>query len=124
MTELPPEAVEAVARVLADREGWTSYTQARAVLVAALPHLERHDEGPSLLLTCDDDGLPETVEVQGRTLVYEPGLRAQIAGEQQKVLDRELDRYDPADNYGEAVEHDLVADIGRKLITVAREGAQ
>lgn len=51
-----------------------------------------------------------------------PFLRAQIEAEQRKVLDRELDRYDPADSYGEAVEHGLVADIGRKLIDVARGG--
>ena len=50
-------------------------------------------------------------------------IRAHIADQQQAVVDRELDRYDPADNYGEAMEHSLVADISRKLIAVTRGGS-
>jgi len=47
-----------------------------------------------------------------------PLIRTHIADQQQAIVDRELARYDPADNYGEAMEHSLVADIGRKLIAV------
>src|SRR5882672_7364881 len=34
-----------------------------------------------------------------------PLIRAHIADQQQAIVDRERARYDPADNYGEAMEH-------------------
>jgi hypothetical protein len=53
-----------------------------------------------------------------------PHIRAHIAGRQQAVIDRMLSRLDRDDNAAERHDHDLIADLGPKLIAVARGGDQ
>jgi hypothetical protein len=93
--DLPDEAVEAAARALFDLAGGDP------------------ERWPEAYLKAGWKGMGEAA-----VAAVLPHLRTQIADEQRKVLDRELDRFNPADNYGEAMEHDLVADIGYKIIAV------